>query len=135
MTFRNLKQTGLITLAALTFSAALPAASAMATDAPAGAFRVNSTTDGLIKLGVKAFKSGDYKRAVKMNEQATRSSLSRRKLAVAQSNLCASYAKLDMINKAQGACTAALDLRPGYAPAVANKEALTIKLAQNIQQP
>lgn len=135
MTYRYFKRAGLVTLAALTFSATLPAASAMAAEAPTGTFQVSSTTDGLVKLGVKAFKRGDYERAVKMNEQALRSSLSRRKTAIAQSNLCASYAKLDMMDKAQEACTAALELRPDYAPALANKNALTIRLAQNITQP
>jgi len=136
MTYTTLKKTGLVTLAALTLSVTLPAASAMANEAPAGSFptgnfNVTSTTDGLIKLGIKAFKRGDYKRAVKMTEQATRSSLSRKKLAIAHSNLCASYAKLDMMDKAQKACSTALDLRPGYQPAQANKVALTIRLAQN----
>lgn len=139
MIYRNLKRTGLVTLAALTFSAVLPAASAMAAEgaakAPAGIFQVSSTTDGLVKLGVKAFKRGDYERAIRMNEQALRASLSRRKTAVAQSNLCASYAKLDMMPQAQVACDAALELRPDYAPALANKGALTVRLAQNSSQP
>jgi len=131
MTYATLKRAGLATFAALTLSVTLPTASAMANEAPAGNFNVTSTTDGLIKLGVKAFKRGDYPRAVKMNEQALRSSLSRRKLAIAQSNLCASYAKLEMMDKAQDACVAALELRPDYEPAQANKAALTIRLAQN----
>jgi len=131
MTYATLKRAGFATLAALTLSLTLPTASAMANEAPASNFNVTSTTDGLIKLGVKAFKRGDYKRAVKMSEQATRSSLSRRKLAIAHSNLCASYAKIDMMDKAQEACSTALELRPGYEPAQANKAALTIRLAQN----
>ena len=135
MTYRDLKRAGLVTIAALSFSAALPAASAMAAEAPTETFQVSSTTDGLVKLGVKAYKRGDYERSVKMNEQALRSSLSSRRLAVAQSNLCASYAKLDMMDKAQEACAAALELRPDYAPALANKNALTIRLVQNISQP
>jgi len=131
MTYATLKRTGLVTLAALTLSLTLSAASAMAAEAPVGNFNVTSTTDGLIKLGFKAFKKGDYSRAIKMSEQATRSPLSKRKIAIAQSNLCASYAKLDMMDKAQKACDAALELRPDYAPAQANKAALTIRLAQH----
>lgn len=131
MTYAILKRTGLAMIAALTLSVTLPAASAMAADAQTGNFTVSKTTDGLIKLGVKAYKRGDYKRAVKMNEQALRSSLSKRKLAIAQSNLCASYAKLDMMDEAHSACATALELRPDYAPAQNNKAALTIRLVQN----
>ena len=131
MTYAILKRTGLAIFAALTLSVTLPAASAMAAEAQTGNFIVSKTTDGLIKLGVKAYKRGDYKRAVKMNEQALRSSLSKRKLAIAQSNLCASYAKLDMMDEAHSACATALELRPDYAPAQNNKAALTIRLVQN----
>ena len=103
MTYAILKRTGLAIFAALTLSVTLPTASAMAAEAPTGNFTVSKTTDGLIKLGVKAYKRGVYKRAVKMNEQALRSSLSKRKLAIAQSNLCASYAKLDKMDEAHSA--------------------------------
>jgi len=130
MTYAIFKKAGLSAIAALAITTTLPTASAMAAEAPASNFTVTSTTNGLIKLGVKAFKRGDYTRAVKMNEQALRTPLSSRRLAIAQSNLCASYAKLDMMDEAQKACSAALELRPDYAPAQSNKAALTIRLAQ-----
>ncbi len=130
MTYVTLKRTSLAALVALTLSVSLPAASAMANEAPSGNFNVTSTTNGLIKLGVKAFKRGDYKRAIKLTEQATRAPISKKKLSIAYSNLCASYAKVDMIDLAQKACVTALDLRPAYEPAQANKAALTIRLAQ-----
>lgn len=130
MTYTSLKKAGLATLAALAITATLPAASAMAADAPTNGFVVKSTTDGRIKLGVKAFKKGDFERSASYNRQAIKASLSRKKTAIAQSNLCAAYAKLDLMDEAQTACTAALELRPDYAPALANKAALTIRLAQ-----
>ena len=130
MTYLTLKKAGLATLAALAITAALPAASAMAADGPASEFVVKSTTDGRIKLGVKAFKKGNFEKSASYSRQALKASLSRKKTAIAQSNLCAAYAKLDMIDEAQTACSAALDLRPDYAPAQANKAALTIRLAQ-----
>ena len=130
MTYATLKKAGLATLAALAITATLPAASAMAADGQANDFVVKSTTDGRIKLGVKAFNKGDFEKSAAYNRQAIRASLSRKKTAIAQSNLCAAYAKLEMMDEAQMACTAALELRPDYAPAQANKAALTIRLAQ-----
>lgn len=130
MTYATLKKAGLATLAAIAMTATLPAASAVAADAPSANFVVKSTTDARIKLGVKAFNKGDFERSASYNRQAIKASLSRRKTAIAQSNLCATYAALDMMDDAQTACTAALELRPDYAPAQANKAALTIRLAQ-----
>jgi len=130
MTYATLKKASLATLAALAITATLPTASAMAADAPTGDFVVKSTTDGLIKMGVKAFKRGDFERAARLNEQATRSSLSRQKTAIAHSNLCAAYAKLEMFDEANKACATALELRPNYTPAETNKASLTIRLAQ-----
>jgi len=130
MTYLPLKKTALVTLAALTLSAALPSASAMAAEPVADGFTVSSTTDGRIRSGVKAFKKGDYKKAVSFHRAALKSPLSVRKAGIAQSNLCAAYAKLDMMDDAKTACASALELRPNYAPAQANKAALTIRLAQ-----
>jgi len=130
MTYVTLKKAGLATLTALAITATLPAASAMAADRSSDNFVVTTTTDGLVKLGVKAFKRGDFKKSVKYNNQALRSSMSRKKKAIAHSNLCATYAKLEMMDEAQKACTAALELRPDYVAAQANKAALTIRLAQ-----
>lgn len=130
MTYATLKKAGIATLSALAFTAALPAVSAMAADAPASEFVVKSTTDGRIKLGVKAFKKGDFEKSASYSRQALNASLSRKKTAIAQSNLCAAYARLDMIEEAQTACSAALELRPDYAPAQSNNAALEIRLAQ-----
>ena len=130
MTYATLKKASLATLAALAITATLPAASAMAAEAAANNYVVKSTTDGRIKLGVKAFKKGNFERSVSLHEQAVRASLSRRKTAIAHSNLCAAYAKLEMMDEARNSCAAALELRPDYAPAQANKAALTIRLAQ-----
>lgn len=131
MTYATLKKAGLATLAALAITATLPAASAMAADAPAGDFVVKSTTDGRIKLGVKAFNKGDFKKTVRVTRSALNTGLSPKKAAIAHSNLCAAYAKLEMLDEATQACAAALELRSDYAPAVTNKASLTIRLAQN----
>jgi len=131
MTYSTLKHAGFTFLMGLIFSVSLPATSAMADEVPVDNFQVMKTSDGLIKLGVKAYKRGNYERAAILNEQATRSSLSKNRLAVALSNLCASYGKMDMNDKAKVACVTALELRPNYAPAQANMAALTFKLAQN----
>lgn len=130
MTYSALKKTSLATLTALAITATLPTASAMASDAATGDFIVQKTTDGRIKLGVNAYKKGDFKKAVRMTHSALKTSLSPKKAAIAHSNLCASYAKLEMLDKAQQACAAALELRPDYEAALTNKASLTIRLAQ-----
>lgn len=130
MTYATLKKMSLATLAALAMTATLPTASAIAADANADNFVVEKTTDGRIKLGVKAFKKGDFEKTVRATRSALNTSLSPKKAAIAHSNLCAAYAKLDMLDEAQQACAAALELRPGYAAAETNKAQLTIRLAQ-----
>ena len=126
----SLKKAALSTLAAIAVTATLPTASAMAADAPAGNFVVQKTTDGRIKLGVKAFKKGDFEKTVRVTRSALNTSLSPKKAAIAHSNLCAAYAKLEMFDEASQACSAALELRPDYEAAVTNKASLTIRLAQ-----
>jgi len=130
MTYATLKKAGFATLAALAITATLPTASAMAADAPKGDYVVQKTTDGRIKLGVKAFKKGDFEKTVRVTRSALNAALSPKKAAIAHSNLCAAYAKLEMLDKAQQACAAALELRPGYEAAQTNKASLTIRLAQ-----
>lgn len=130
MNTQTLKKAALSTLAALAMTATLPTATAMAADAPTGSFVVKRTTDGRIKLGVKAFKKGDFEKTVRVTRSALNTSLPPKKAAIAHSNLCAAYAKLEMLDEAQQACAAALELRPGYEAAVTNKASLTIRLAQ-----
>lgn len=130
MTYATLKKASLAMLAALAITTTLPAASAMASDAPAGDFVVQKTMDGRIKLGVKAFNKGDFEKAVRVTRSALSTSLSPKKAAIAHSNLCAAYAKLEMMDKAKQACAAALEIRPDYDAAAKNKASLTIRLAQ-----
>lgn len=121
-----------LSLIALCCTALIPA-SAMAGEkatTPATQFEVTRTTDGVVKAGVKAFHKGDYAKSVALNKTAIRNGMSKRKRAVAQSNLCASWAMLDNLAQAEKACKAALELRPDYGPARANIDLLTIKLAQ-----
>jgi len=138
MTFTKTKTTLLSTslsVIALTCTALIPA-SAMAGENTGATlttttqFEVTRTTDGVIKLGVKAFKKGDYAKSVALNKAALRNGLSKRKKAVAQSNLCASWAMLGDLVQAEKACEAALDLRPDYNAARANMDLLTVKLAE-----
>ncbi len=94
-------------------------------------FNVTKATNGAVRLGIKAYSKGDYARSVALHKSALRQGLSSRKAAIVQSNLCASWAKLGDYVQAEIACEKALELRPGYEPAKANMERLTIKLAQN----
>lgn len=130
MTYAILKKVSLTALATLTVTATLPAASASATDANTGNFIVQKTTDGRVKLGVKAYKKGDYEKAVRVTRSALKTAMSPKKAAIAQSNLCAAYAQLEMLDQAQEACAAALELRPNLEAAEINKASLTIRLAQ-----
>lgn len=130
MTYATLKKASLATLAALAITATLPAASVMAADATTGNFVVKSTTDGRIKLGVKAFKKGNYEKTISITRSALNTGLSPKKAAIAHSNLCAAYAKIEMLDEATQACAAALELRSDYEPAISNKASLTIRLAQ-----
>jgi len=130
MTYTTLKRASLATLAALTITATLPTVSAMAAEAPTSNFVVKSTTDGRIKLGVKAYKKGNFARSASLHEQALRAALSSKRTAIAHSNLCATYAKLDRMEEARTSCEAALELRPDYSPAQTNKATLEIRLAQ-----
>ena len=111
----------------------LSAASAMAADQTVPAtdgFEVMTTTNGKVRAAVKAFNKGDFKRSVVFSKSALKSKMSDRRAAIAQSNLCAAYGELGELELASEACDTALDLRPGYAPAIANREALTFRLAQ-----
>ena len=95
-----------------------------------GTFVAETTTDGLIKMSAKAFDKGDYKKAAALSDQAIRSGLSKKRKAVAQSNLCAAHGALGNIEEAVAACDTALELRPGYGPAETNRSALNILVAQ-----
>ncbi|MGB0906227.1 MAG: tetratricopeptide repeat protein [Maricaulaceae bacterium] len=107
----------------------LSATSAMAADTTSPIYQVKNASGGVISAGAKEFRKGNFKKSITYSNAALKSSLSKRRQAIAQSNLCAAYAELGDFNKAGKACTKALVLRPGYAPAAANKAALTIQLA------
>ena len=118
-----------LTIATLSFSAA----SAMAADASAPAsasFVVKSAADGNIRSAAKAFKKGEFAQSASYSRIALKSNLSDRRAAIAQSNLCAAYAAMGDMDDAKAACDAAIELRADYAPAIANKTALTVKLAE-----
>lgn len=124
---------GLLTLA--TAALTLPAASAIAADVTpqtttaSATFIAKSAADSRIREGAKAFKRGDFERSISYSRSALKQSLSRKRAAIAHSNLCAAYASIGEMEKASASCHAALELRPGYEPAVTNKAALTIRLA------
>jgi len=138
MTFNPLKIGVIATATLFTLTAAifiLPA-SAMAGEKPnapvaaATDYHVKSSSNGLIKSGVKAFKRGNYAKSVALNKAVIRIRPNRMKTAIAQANLCASYAKLEDLELASAACDAALDLRPGLDVAKSNKALLRTRLAQ-----
>jgi tetratricopeptide (TPR) repeat protein len=124
------------TVLILTSATVLLPASAMADEvnvapiASATDYQVKTSSNGLIKSGVKAFKRGDYAKSVALNKAVIRIRPNRMKTAIAQANLCASYAKLDDLELASAACDAALDLRPGLDVAKSNKALLRTRLAQ-----
>lgn len=102
---------------------------ALAADAPTG-LTVKSTTNGIVKMSVKAFKKGDYERSARLSKKALKAGMSKNRRAIAYTNLCAAEAALGNMEAATEACDTALDLRPGYDFATANKSALTVLLAQ-----
>ncbi len=122
---------GLLSLAIAAFT--FPAASAMAADtapqAPAS-FSVQSAADAGIRAGARAFKKGDFTRSISLSRAALKGSMSNKRAAIAQSNLCAAYGSMGDMEKASSACAEALTLRPGYAPAIENKAALTVQIAK-----
>jgi len=126
MTYSTLTKAGFASLAFIGLSATLPAASAMAAD---GNYVASSASSPVIRAASQAFNRGDYKESAALSRAALQSSLSKRKTAIAQSNLCAAYAKLEMFDEASEACEKALELHPGYEPAEKNQAQLTIRLA------
>ena len=138
MTFNPLKigtiaTATLFTLTAATFLLPTSAMAGEKTNALVSAatdYQVKSSSNGLIKSGVKAFKRGDYAKSVALNKAVIRIRPNRMKTAIAQANLCASYAKLEDLELASAACDAALALRPGLDVASSNKALLRTRLAQ-----
>lgn len=119
----------LMTLAAVSMMA--PALATAGDTAPqADAFTVKTTTDYRVKESVKAFKAGNFARSIEYSNRALDAGLSSKRQAIAQSNLCAAYGAINDTAGASEACDKALELRPDYAPALANKSALTVMLAQ-----
>lgn len=118
--------------AAIILGLTLTSASAMASDKTASTpgFQVTSAATSHIRSGAKAFKKGEYAKSAMYSRVAIQSSLSNRREAIAQSNLCAAYGAMGEMENARLACISALELRPGYEPAIANKAALTYKLAK-----
>lgn len=107
----------------------LSAASAMAADTTSPTYQVKNASGGVISAGAKEFRKGNFRKSIMYSNAALKSSLSKRRQAIAHSNLCAAYAELGDYTKANQACTEALTLRADYPPAVANKAALKIQLS------
>lgn len=117
------------TLLTLVAAAMLAPAAAFAGDAPAG-LTVKSTTDGFVKMSVKAFKKGEFQRSADLSRRALKQGISVKRQAVVYGNLCAAEAALGNMEAAGEACAASLEMRPGYAVAEANKSTLTVMLAE-----
>jgi len=116
----------LLTLAAATFM--VPGA-AIAADAPT-ALTVKTTTNGYVKMSVKAFKKGEYARSIAYSNRALNDGLSKSRRAIVYNNLCAAHAAIDDMESAAQTCDMALELKPGFELAENNKTALTVLLAQ-----
>lgn len=113
-----------LTLAtALTLSLTLPTMSAVAKDATT-AFQVKSTTNGKVRLGIRAFEKGDYEQSIRLYEAALATNMSPRKSAIVHSNICAAYGAMGKVQPAKASCKKALEIRPTYEPAQLNKAAL-----------
>ena len=136
MTYNPLKSGAIATFAICTLSAAalIMPASAMAGEKAlttiTADYQVKASSNGLINSGVKAFNKGNYAKSVSLNKAAISIRPSRMKTAIAQANLCASYAKLEEMEKAAEACDTALELRPGLEVAKSNQALLKARLAQ-----
>lgn len=116
----------LITLSALAALTAGVSASAYAQGSAAPAeYAVRKSSDVNVKMGVKAFKAGDYARAVSYNRKAIKSGLSKRRKAIAYSNLCAALGAQGDYAGAIAACDTALTLRGDLKEAAQNRAAAT----------
>lgn len=109
--------------AALALTLTLPTASAIAKDVNT-AFQVKSTTNGKVRLGIRAFEKGDYAQSIRLYETALSTNMSPRKSAIVHSNICAAYGAMGKVKMAKASCAKALELRPSYEPAQMNKAAL-----------
>jgi len=133
----NLRPVRALAICTISASAFILAASAMAGETgPTSTtviadYQVKSSSNGLIKSGVKAFNNGNYAKAVSLNKAVIGARPSRKKTAIAQANLCASLAKLEKVEAAAKACDAALKLSPGLDIAKSNQALLNVRLAQN----
>jgi len=87
-------------------------------------YEVISTTDGKIRAGVRAFKKGDLDKAAMFMRSSLKGGMNPKKLAIAQSNLCAIYGAMGESERAADACKKALKLRPSFTPALTNNNAL-----------
>lgn len=117
-----------IVMAGLTAGFILSSVSAIAADS--NGFTASTAADSKIRIAAMEFKRGDFAKSATFSKSALKGGMNRRKQAVAQSNLCAAYGAMGELERAGKACDAAIALRPGYAPATANKAALTVRLAQ-----
>lgn len=125
LTLTKIQKT-ILTIAAATLMA--PALS-FAADAPTG-LAVKTTTNGYVKMSVKAYKAGEFERSAKLSKRALKDGMSKSRRAIALNNLCAAEAALGNMDAATEACDKSLELRPGFELAAANKSALTVLLAQ-----
>ncbi len=122
--FKSVFAKSLVTVTALAALGTGMSASASAQDAGAMAdYAVRSTSDVNIKMGVKAFKAGEFDRAVAFNQKAIKSGLSKSRKAIAYSNLCAALAAQGDRAAAVAACDSALALRPELKEAAQNRAA------------
>lgn len=113
--------------AILTAGFLLSATSAFATDTQG--FTAATAADPKIRTAASEFRQGDFAKSVAFSKAALKGKMKKSKQAVAQSNLCAAYGAMGELELAKTACDAALAIRPNYAPAMANRAALAVRVA------
>lgn len=104
-----------------------PSASA----ADQSAYKLISTSDGLVRASVKAFNAGKFEKSINFSKKALRANPSKRRMAITYSNLCAAYGAIGEMEKANQACKSALEMRPNYEPALVNYNIVNLHLAQH----
>lgn len=99
------------------------------TGATAADYVVRKTSDVRIKMGISAFKDGDYERAASYNLKALKAGLSKSRKAIAYNNLCAALGAQGDYAGAVEACDSALELRPDLKEAAQNRAAVQAQLS------
>ena len=114
---------------ALGLAFAAPVAAQTAQSQAAPSFIVKASSAQAIRMGVNAFRKSNFDQAVTYNIRALETGLSPKRKAIAYSNLCAAYGKLEDYAKAVEACNASLAIKAKTSEASQNLKAAQRGLA------